>query len=102
LCSDRDRLDENLPRRIVADVILASVSTRAIGIGDASWFAFPALTVEASGVRRVFDVTDVRDSVVAVRVVSANIHWLALVANALRSSLAVGVVNTSWFAKCHV
>ena len=75
MCSDRDRLDENLARRIVADVILASVSTRAIGISDASligvcklreennklftWFAFSALTVEASGVRGVLDVTDV-------------------------------------------
>ena len=37
MCSDRDRLDENLARRIVADVILASVSTRAIGISDASF-----------------------------------------------------------------
>jgi len=80
-------------------VILACVPTRAVGICDTSWFAFPALTVEAGGVRGVLNVTDVGDVLVAEGVVSASCDLNTLVACALVASFAVGVVNTSWRAK---
>ena len=60
-----------------------------------TWFAFPALTVEAGGVRGVLNVTDVGDVLVAESVVSASCDLNTLVACALVASFAVGVVNTS-------
>ena len=36
LCSDGDRLDEDLSGRVLANMILACVPTRAVGICDAS------------------------------------------------------------------
>ena len=60
-----------------------------------TWFAFPALTVEAGGVRGVLNVTDVGNVLVAEGVVSASCDLDTLVACALVASFAVGVVNTS-------
>ena len=60
-----------------------------------TWFAFPALTVEAGGVWGVFNVTDVGNPLVAECIVSASCHRDTLVAGALIPRFAVGVVNTS-------
>jgi hypothetical protein len=98
LCSDGDRFDENFSGRVLACMILARVPTRAVFICDTSWFAFPALTVEAGGVRGVFNVTDVGNTVVAECIISASRDLDTLVACALIASIAVGVVNTSWRA----
>jgi len=100
LCSDSDRLDENLSGRVLAYmIILARVPIRAVGICDTSWLAFPALTVEAGCVWGVFNVTDVGNTLVAERIVSASLHRFTLVVLAIRASFAVGVVNTSWRAQ---
>jgi len=80
-------------------MILACVPTRAVGICDTTWFAFPALTVEAGGVRGVFNVTDVGNPIVAECIVSASPVLNTLVGLALIASIAVGVVNTSWCAQ---
>ena len=60
-----------------------------------TWFAFPALTVEAGCVWGVFNVTDVGNTLVAERIVSASLHRFTLVALALIAIFAVGVVDTS-------
>jgi len=99
LCSDSDPLNENFSGRILAYMILTCVPTRAVGICDTSWFTFSALTVEAGGVRGVFNVADVGDSLVAEIVVSASCDLNTLVALALIAIFAVGVVNTSWRAQ---
>jgi len=98
LCSDGDRLDENFSGRVLANMILACVPTRAVGICDTSWFTFPALTVEAGGVWAVFNVTDVGNALVAECIISAGLILDTLVGLALVASFAVGVVNTSWCA----
>jgi len=54
-----DRLDENLSLGRFADVVLAGVGARAVGVSDASWLALPILTVEAGGVRRVLNIAHV-------------------------------------------
>ena len=66
-----DRLDENLSLGRFADVVLAGVGARAVGVSDASWWwhtlsctaltwlALPILTVEAGGVRRVLNIAHV-------------------------------------------
>jgi len=98
LCSDGDRLDENFSGRVLAYMILACVPTRTVGICDTSWFTFPALTVEAGGVRGVFNVTDVGDSLVAECIVSACCDLHTLVSLAIIAIFAVGIVYTSWRA----
>ena len=60
-----------------------------------TWFAFSALTVEAGGVWGVFNVTDVRNPLVAECVVSASPVLDTLVGLANIARFAVGVVNTS-------
>ena len=60
-----------------------------------TWFAFPALTVEAGGVWGVFNVTDVGNPIVAECIVSASPVLDTLVGLANIARFAVGVVNTS-------
>ena len=60
-----------------------------------TWFTFPALTVEAGGVRGVFNVTYVGDSLVAECIVSACCDLHTLVSLAIIAIFAVGIVYTS-------